>query len=68
MINRSGMCVRRLLDTRTLIGLRALALTAVITYTFARVNAALQMMVRDYFVQGHRSWVALLRKAARSTR
>jgi integrase len=28
------------------------------TYTFARVSAAHQMKVRDYFVQGRRSWMA----------
>jgi hypothetical protein len=35
-----------------LTGLRDRALIGVMVYTFARVNAVLQMKVRDYFVQG----------------
>jgi site-specific recombinase XerD len=38
-----------------LIGLRDRALIGVMTYTFARVNAVLQMKVKDYFVQGRRA-------------
>jgi site-specific recombinase XerD len=53
------------IDTRKLIGLRDRALIAVMTYTFARVSAALQMKVRDYFVQGRRSWVALHEKGGK---
>jgi integrase/recombinase XerD len=37
-----------------LVGLRDRALIAVMVYSFARVNAALRMKVREYFVQGRR--------------
>ena len=40
-----------------LVGLRDRALIGVMVYTFARINAVLQMKVRDYFVQGRRGWV-----------
>src|SRR5260370_25192243 len=40
-------------------GLRDRALIGVMVYTFARVNAVLQMKVCDYFVQGRRGWVRL---------
>jgi site-specific recombinase XerD len=41
------------------VGLRDRALIAVMVYTFARVNAVLQMKVKDYFVQRRRGWVRL---------
>ena len=34
-------------------------------YTFARVNAVLQMKVRDYFMQGRRGWVRLHEKGGK---
>jgi len=34
-------------------------------YSFACVNAALRMKVRDYFVQGRRGWVRLHEKGAK---
>jgi hypothetical protein len=34
-------------------------------YTFARVNAVLEMKVRDYFVQGRRGWVRLHEKGGK---
>lgn len=46
-------------------GLRDRALIGVMVYTFARVNAVLQMQVRDYFVQGRRSWVRLHEKGGK---
>jgi integrase len=46
-------------------GLRDSALIAVMVYTFARVNAVLQMQVRDYFVQGRRGWVRLHEKGGK---
>jgi site-specific recombinase XerD len=46
-------------------GLRDRALIGVMVYTFARVNAVLQMIVRDYFVQGRRSWVRLHEKGGK---
>jgi site-specific recombinase XerD len=45
--------------------LRDRALIGVMTYTFARVNAMLQMKVRDYFVQGRRGWVRLHEKGGK---
>jgi site-specific recombinase XerD len=49
----------------SLIGLRDRALIGVMVYTFARVNAVLQMKVRDYFVQGRRGWVRLHEKGGK---
>jgi integrase len=48
-----------------IIGLRDRALIAVMVYTFARVNAVLQMKVRDYFAQGRRGWVRLHEKGGK---
>jgi site-specific recombinase XerD len=48
-----------------LIGLRDRALIGTMIYTFARVNAVLQMQVRDYFVQGRRGWVRLHEKGGK---
>jgi site-specific recombinase XerD len=48
-----------------LVGLRDRALIGVMVYTFARVNAVLQMKVRDYFVQGRRGWVRLHEKGGK---
>jgi len=52
-------------ETPDLLGLRDRALIALMTYTFARVNAVLQMKVRDYFVQGRRGWVRLHEKGGK---
>jgi site-specific recombinase XerD len=48
-----------------LIGLRDRALIGAMVYTFARVNAVLQMKVKDYFVQGRRGWVRLHEKGGK---
>jgi integrase/recombinase XerD len=48
-----------------LVGLRDRALIAVMVYSFARINAVLQMKVRDYFVQGRRGWVRLHEKGGK---
>ena len=59
---------RRLLDsieTDRLIGLRDRALIGLMVYGFARVNAALEMRVEDYYVQGRRSWVRLHEKGGK---
>jgi site-specific recombinase XerD len=47
------------------IGLRDRALIGAMVYTFARVNAVLQMKVKDYFVQGRRGWVRLHEKGGK---
>lgn len=59
---------RALLDaipSNTLTGLRDRALIGVMVYTFARVNAAIGMKVRDYFIQGRRGWVRLHEKGGK---
>jgi len=48
-----------------LIGLRDRALIGVMVYTFARINAVIEMKVRDYFVQGRRGWVRLHEKGGK---
>ncbi len=53
------------IDTTTLPGLRDRALIGVMVYTFARVNAALEMKVIDYYVQGRRGWVHLHEKGGK---
>ncbi len=52
-------------DEPAIVGLRDRALIAVMVYTFARVNAVLEMKVRDYFVQGRRGWVRLHEKGGK---
>lgn len=51
--------------TRTPIGLRDRALIGTMVYTFARVNAVLDMKVKDYFIQGRRGWVRLHEKGGK---
>jgi len=53
------------IDTTSLPGLRDRALIALLTYTFARVGAAIAMRVEDYFVQGRRGWVRLHEKGGK---
>jgi len=48
-----------------LVGLRDRAVIAVMTYTFARISAALSMDVADYFPKGKRFWVRLHEKGGR---
>jgi site-specific recombinase XerD len=52
-------------DQPDLVGLRDRALIGVMVFTFARINAVLQMKVRDYFVQGRRGWVRLHEKGGK---
>lgn len=53
------------IDASTVIGLRDRALIGLMVYSFARINAALAMKVRDYFVQGRRGWIRLHEKGGR---
>jgi site-specific recombinase XerD len=53
------------IDTSSLIGLRDRALIGIMVYTFARINAVLEMKVGDYFVQGRRGWVRLHEKGGK---
>jgi len=60
MLNRR---IRAATDFRAkqpdLVGLRDRALISVVVYTLACINAVIQMKVRNYFVQGRRSWIRL---------
>ena len=49
----------------SLVGLRDRALIATMVYSFARINAVLEMKVRDYLVQGRRGWVRLHEKGGK---
>ena len=53
--------------TPILIGLRDRALIALMDYTCARVGAAIQMRVGDYYVLKRRAGSGCTRRAARST-
>jgi len=53
------------IDTTKLIGLRDRALIALMGYTFARVGAAVQMKVEDYYIQKRRGWVRLHEKGGK---
>jgi site-specific recombinase XerC len=59
---------RRLLDnidTSTMVGLRDRALIGVMTYAFARIDAALGMAVEDVYTQNRRLWVRLWEKGGK---
>jgi site-specific recombinase XerD len=59
---------RELLDsieTRSVIGLRDRALIGVMTYTFARVTAAVELQIEDVYVQGRRTWLRLHEKGGK---
>lgn len=60
-VKRGGVSI----EIPDITGLRDRALIGVMVYTFARVNALLQMKVRDYFVQGRRGWVRLHEKGGK---
>jgi hypothetical protein len=53
------------IDVSTNIGLRDRALIALLVYSFARISAALQMDVEDYYPQGKRWWVRLHEKGGK---
>lgn len=52
-------------DTESVIGLRDRALVGVMAYTFARVEAATSLRIRDYVQQGRRSVVRLREKGGK---
>jgi site-specific recombinase XerD len=57
--------VKRLLvsiETDTLKGLRDRALIALLLFSWARIDAALKLDVKDYYREGRRSWVRLQEK------
>lgn len=53
------------IDVSTIGGLRDRALIALLVYSFARISAALQMNVEDYYPQGKRWWVRLHEKGGK---
>jgi site-specific recombinase XerD len=53
------------IDVTTPIGLRDRALIGLMSYTFARVGAALGMRVEDVYTQDRRLWVRLLEKGGK---
>jgi site-specific recombinase XerD len=63
--NNEARAMLDAIDTSSLIGLRDRALIAIMVYTFARINAVLEMKVGDYFVQGRRGWVRLHEKGGK---
>lgn len=63
-----GHEVRTLLDSigaEGVVSLRDRALIGVMTYTFARVGAVVQIRVSDYFYQGHRAYLRLHEKGGK---
>jgi integrase len=53
------------IETTSAIGLRDRALIGLMSFTFARVGAAVQMRVEDVYVQGRRTWVRLHEKGGK---
>ena len=53
------------IPTDTIIGKRDRALIGLMTYSFARVGAAISMEVRDVYVQNRRLWVRLHEKGGK---
>ncbi|MBV9084694.1 MAG: tyrosine-type recombinase/integrase, partial [Acidobacteriaceae bacterium] len=59
---------RELLDsieTNTVVGLRDRAFLGLLSYTFARVSAAVGLKVDDFYIQGRKSWVRLREKGGK---
>lgn len=53
------------IDTGHVVGLRDRALIAVMTYSFARIGAVVNMKVKDYYAQGRRVWFRLHEKGGK---
>lgn len=53
------------IDTGTVKGLRDRALISVMIYSFARINAVLEMRVEDYYTEGRRAWFRLHEKGGK---
>jgi integrase/recombinase XerD len=53
------------IDTNTIAGLRDRAILGVMCYTFARVSAAANMKVEDYYQNGKRWWIRLHEKGGK---
>lgn len=64
----SATDARRLLDSidvSQVVGLRDRALIALMVYSFARVSAAVNMRVEDYYANGKRWWIRLHEKGGK---
>ncbi len=65
VLNREeAQALLAVIDTGSLTGLRDRALIGTMIYTFARVDAVLQMNVNDYFTQGRRGCGCVCRRKA----
>lgn len=53
------------IDISHVVGLRDRALIALMAYSFARVSAAVQMRVGDYYANGKRYWIRLHEKGGK---
>ena len=53
------------IDPSGVVSLRDRTLIALMSYSFARVGAAVAMRVEDYFIKGRRSWVRLHEKGGK---
>lgn len=53
------------IDVSTVIGLRDRALIGIMVYSFARVSAVVGMRVKDYYLEGKRSWFRLHEKGGK---
>ena len=53
------------IDVSSLVGLRDRALIGLMVFSFARVSAAVNMVVEDYFQQGKRYWFRLHEKGGK---
>jgi site-specific recombinase XerD len=53
------------IDTTNVVGLRDRALIALLGLTFARIDAAVQMDVKDYYINGTRRWIRLHEKGGK---
>jgi site-specific recombinase XerD len=58
-------CLLDSIETGSVAGLRDRALIGLMTYTFARVGAAISMRVEDFYVQGRRAWIRLHEKGGK---
>ncbi len=54
------------IDTTHVVGLRDRAIIGTMIYTFARIDAVLQMNVNDYYPNGKRWWVRLHEKGGKA--
>ena len=56
------------IDTSSLVGLRDRALIAVMVYSFSRIEAAVSLLVEDFYPERRRWWIRLHEKGGKVTR